>query len=433
MSKWQIVNVTEFADVVSGATPATNVKEYWDGGIEWVTPTDLSKLHSRFIKNSERNISNEGLRNSSVHLTPKNNIVMSSRAPIGYLAIPINDFTTNQGCKTFILKDGHNSEYHYYNFLFNIEQIKRFGVGSTFAEISKTDIEKLNFKISTDPSEQRKIALILSTVDAVIEKTEATITKYKAIKQGMMQDLFTRGLDKNGKLRPRYQEAPELYKKTELGWIPKEWDVIPLVNVTSEKPHSFTGGPFGSDLQTKHYTDSGVRIIQLQNIGDGYFFNDYEIFTSVEKADSLFYCNIFPGDIIIAKMADPVARACIIPDFAERYLMASDGIRLKVNENKYDTNYILEIINHHHFRQLAVQKSTGSTRERIGLTELRQLPIKVPKEKSEQTGIANIFLALNEQFDLERSSAVKLNSLKTALMSVLLTGKVQVQHEQEKN
>jgi len=79
---------------------------------------------------------------------------------------------------------------------------------------------------------QRKIARILSTADAVIEKTQAAIVKYKAIKQGMLHDLFTRGIDPaTGKLRPTYEDAPELYKDSKLGWIPKEWEVERIENV----------------------------------------------------------------------------------------------------------------------------------------------------------------------------------------------------------
>ena len=65
-------------------------------------------------------------------------------------------------------------------------------------------------------------------MDNLIEKTEALIAKYQAIKQGMMHDLFTRGVDEHGHLRPTHDEAPELYKQSELGWIPKEWEVSPL-------------------------------------------------------------------------------------------------------------------------------------------------------------------------------------------------------------
>src|SRR5690606_28217526 len=103
---------------------------------------------------------------------------------------------------------------------------------------------------------------------------------------------------------------------------------------------SFTGGPFGSNLKSSDYTSKGIRIIQLQNIGDGIFNDEYKIFTSLDKADELLSCNIYSGDIILSKMGDPVGRACIIPGDNERYLMASDGIRLAVNEKEFSKYFI---------------------------------------------------------------------------------------------
>ena len=105
----------------------------------------------------------------------------------------------------------------------------------------------------------------------------------------------------------------------------------------------------------------------------------------------------------------------------------------KFKENKYDTNYILEIINHSSFRRLAIQKSTGSTRERIGLTELRQLPVKVPKDKSEQTRIANILVTLRSQLDLEHAMFIKLGKLKLAVIASLLAGSVPIKFAENIN
>ncbi len=178
-------------------------------------------------------------------------------------------------------------------------------------------------------------------------------------------------------------EVPKGYKKTKVGMIPEDWEVKKLGETRDmEDKYSFTGGPFGSDLKTEHYTSNGVRVLQLQNIGDGNFIKDYKIYTSNKKADELYSCNIFPGEILIAKMAEPLARACIVPDSEERYLMASDGIRLKVNSDKYITKYILECINSNYFRNKAIKKGTGTTRLRIGLGELAKIKLAIAKKKN---------------------------------------------------
>ena len=144
-------------------------------------------------------------------------------------------------------------------------------------------------------------------------------------------------------------------KKDKVAFVPrlrfpefckKNWDIISLIDtVDKKKKWSFTGGPFGSNLKSSDYTNKGVRVIQLQNIGDGEFIDNYKIFTSDKKADELISCNIYPGEIIMSKMGDPVGRACIIPHIHLRYLMCSDGIRIVIDENHYSK----------YFRKLQVQ------------------------------------------------------------------------------
>lgn len=170
--------------------------------------------------------------------------------------------------------------------------------------------------------------------------------------------------------------------------------------------YSLTGGPFGSDLKSSEYTSNGVRIIQLQNIGDGFFKNDYKIYTSKEKADYLFASNIYGGEIIMSKMGDPVARATLVPDSLGRCVMASDGIRLKVDETNFDKKFILSCINASYFRQQAIGVSTGTTRKRIGLTSLRNLKLYVPS-LPEQKKISEIISCFDKLIDLYESSSNK--------------------------
>ncbi len=210
------------------------------------------------------------------------------------------------------------------------------------------------------------------------------------------------------------------YKDTPIGKIPVDWEVKRLIDTASNDKYSFTGGPFGSDLKENCYTDHGVRIIQLQNIGDGEFLDDYKIFTSEEKANQLKSCNIYPEDIIIAKMADPVARACIIPDIENRYLMASDGIRLSVNERENDVKFILYAINSTYFRKNAERHGTGTTRLRIGLTELKSLPLGIPSLK-EQKKIVEILTSVDEAIEKTTQIINETKELKKGLMQELFT------------
>ena len=208
--------------------------------------------------------------------------------------------------------------------------------------------------------------------------------------------------------------------------MPDGWSLFELKQIaTPLDKYSFTGGPFGSNLKSEEYTERGVRIIQLQNIGDGEFKNKYKIYTSPEKADELFSCNIFPGDIILSKMGDPVARAAIIPSFDSRYLMASDGIRLAVDKNRFDAKFIHDSINATDFRTQAELSSTGTTRKRIGLTELRQLSLSAPP-LPEQQKIATILSSVDKVIETTRAQIDKLKDLKTGMMQELLTNGIGV-------
>jgi type I restriction enzyme S subunit len=181
---------------------------------------------------------------------------------------------------------------------------------------------------------------------------------------------------------------------------------------------SFIGGPFGSNLKSSDYVSDGVRIIQLQNIGDGEFHDTYRIFTSEEKADELLSNNIYPGEIIISKMGDPVGRACLIPEWHDRYVMCSDGIRLVVDENEHNKYFIYSLINSPLFRSLVEKTATGSTRKRIGLDELRELPMRLPK-KSEQEKIADCLSSLDKLIAAQARKVEALKIHKKGLMQQL--------------
>ncbi len=215
----------------------------------------------------------------------------------------------------------------------------------------------------------------------------------------------------------------EKYKQTEVGLIPSDWEVTTFEMIADKgKKWSITGGPFGSNLKVSDYTNDGVQIVQLQNIGDGIFLNESQVFTSEEKANELLSCNIYPNEIIISKMGDPVARACFIPDEAKRYLMASDGIRLVVNEKEFSKKFIHDYINSLYFRKRAFENSRGSTRLRIGLPELKSLLVIKPK-LSEQNAIATALSDADALISSLEKLIAKKRMIKQGAMQQLLQPK----------
>jgi len=141
-SSWAVKTIDDVVEVYNGATPSTADEENYGGDVVWITPKDLSNQQQKFIYQGERNISNKGYESCSTHLLPSNTVLMSSRAPIGLLAIAKTELCTNQGFKSFIPKNDNEATYLYYYIQAHIKQIEQLGTGTTFKEVSREDVLK---------------------------------------------------------------------------------------------------------------------------------------------------------------------------------------------------------------------------------------------------------------------------------------------------
>lgn len=141
-SPWAVKTIDDVAEVYNGATPSTADEENYGGDVVWITPKDLSNQQQKFIYQGERNISHKGYESCSTHLLPSNSVLMSSRAPIGLLAIAKTELCTNQGFKSFVPKNDNEATYLYYYIQAHIKQIEQLGTGTTFKEVSREDVLK---------------------------------------------------------------------------------------------------------------------------------------------------------------------------------------------------------------------------------------------------------------------------------------------------
>ena len=173
MCKWIECKISDIGTVVGGATPSTNIHEnYENGTIPWITPKDLSTFSGRYIQRGERNITEVGLKSCSTQLLPKNTVLFSSRAPIGYVAIASNDLCTNQGFKSVIPNKNTDPNFLYYLLKYNKERIEGMGSGTTFKEVSGNTMKNITVYVPEDKKVQEKIASILGSIDDKIEENE---------------------------------------------------------------------------------------------------------------------------------------------------------------------------------------------------------------------------------------------------------------------
>ncbi|TFV04801.1 restriction endonuclease subunit S, partial [Bacillus stratosphericus] len=168
MSEWREYKISDIADVIGGGTPKTEVQEYWNGNIPWITPKDLTNYKKVTISFGARNITSEGLKSSSARLLPKGSVLITSRAPIGYVAIAENEISTNQGFKSRALKEIANNYFIYYWVKCNNEYLQSIGTGTTFLEISGNTLKNISILLPPLP-EQKAIADVLSALDDKID------------------------------------------------------------------------------------------------------------------------------------------------------------------------------------------------------------------------------------------------------------------------
>ncbi|MCK9047735.1 restriction endonuclease subunit S [Haemophilus influenzae] len=184
------MKLSEVATIVGGGTPSSSKSEYFENGnIPWITPKDLSGYNKRYISKGERNITELGLKNSSAKLLPKNTVLLTSRAPIGYVAIASNEISTNQGFKSLVLNNGHIPEFFYYLLKNNVHILESRATGSTFKEISGQILKDTELSIPT-PDIQQKIVDILSPLDDKIELNTQINQTLEQIAQALFKSWF---------------------------------------------------------------------------------------------------------------------------------------------------------------------------------------------------------------------------------------------------
>lgn len=169
---WDIKHVGEIGQVIAGGTPSTEVDEYYDGDIPWLTPADLSSFNGIYISAGSTYITELGLKKSSATMMPKNTVLLSSRAPIGYVALARNEICTNQGFKSVVCDEELiNYQYLYWYFKMNKATLEAFGSGATFLELSSKGLKKV--KVIVPPIEiQKKFAVIANDIAEQVYQIE---------------------------------------------------------------------------------------------------------------------------------------------------------------------------------------------------------------------------------------------------------------------
>lgn len=344
-------------------------------------------------------------------------VLISVRAPVGAVNLADRDYCIGRGLAailprryppTFIAAAVNNRS----------RELARVSQGTTFDAIGKRELHSLEV-YSPELPIATKIAEVLDTLDAAIRGTEAVVAKLRAMKQGLLHDLLTRGIDANGDLRPPQPEAPHLYHQTPLGWLPKEWDAAILGACTS----LITSGSRG---WAQFYTDTGQLFVRSQNVRMGMLDLTDRQHVQVSISAEGLRTGLEAFDFLVTITGNGVGNACMVPTDWEETAFVSQHVGLvrffDKSLGKYAGQYFISGAPGN--RQI-LDSQYGQSKPGLSLANLYDLQMAVPPE-DERSTIIEILAEADMRISKEVALLEKLRLQKSGLMDDLLTGRVSV-------
>ena len=371
------IKLGELGEVVSGSTPKTNIKDYWDGEILWITPAEIQE-DDYYIADTQRKITNLAVEKTNLKLLPKGTVLLSSRAPIGKVAICDNDMYCNQGFKNIICSDRLENRYVYYFLKYNVEYIKSLGRGATFKEISKGIVENLEIPY-IEKKEQIEIANKLDKITEILKIKKQQIKQFDEIIKSQFVEMF---------------ENEKYPKKT-------------LNEVTNKITDGSHNPPSGIE------ENEGYMMLSSQNIINNSINYDNVRFLKKEDFEKEnLRTNLNRGDVLLT-IVGTVGRTAIITDETNITLQRSVAV-LKPTE-EINSIYLVGVVNSDDVIRQLTKGAKGVAQKGIYLNDIKKILIPLPPIEL-QNKFADIVKQIDKQkFEIE-NSLKEMQELYEALM-----------------
>ncbi|GEN28529.1 hypothetical protein HVA01_21750 [Halovibrio variabilis] len=272
--------------------------------------------------------------------------------------------------------------------------------------------------------EQKVIAKILYTLDTQIRQTEAIIAKLQQVKQGLLHDLLTRGIDANGQLRPPYEQASELYRDSPLGWIPKEWEIISLGDIASRSFGTLQTGPFGSQLHAYEYVSEGIPVIMPQDLNGEQIDANKIAYITEERAKKLGKHRVTSNDVVFSRRGD-LSRCVAINESEAGWVCGTGCLLVRLPKSEILGEWLSLTYKQAWSQKQIEGMAVGSTMPNLNTSILAKFIIAKPPA-DEQRSILDFYVESEKRQHLEQKTLAKRKQQKFGLMDDLLTGRKQV-------
>lgn len=375
--EWAKTTLGDIGNFIGGGTPDTTKPEYWNGDIQWYTPTEVKEGK---VGKSIRTITEEGLRNSSAKLLPKGALLLSTRATIGDIAIANCECTTNQGFQSLVVKHSEVNTFWFYWIIQHKNELIKKASGSTFPEIGKNEILKIE-AFKPTPQEQQKIAACLTSLDDLIAAHRQKLELLQDHKKGLLQNLFPQEGERVPKVRFKEFEKDGAWVEKKLGKIAKNLDSkrIPITSNQREKGN------------IPYYGASGI----IDYVKD-YIFDEELLLISEDGANLI--ARVYPIAFSISGKT-----------------WVNNHAHVLKFENWYTQVLVEKYLNSKNIEDFL----TGMAQPKLNRGKLDIIPIPLPKNLKEQQKIAACLSSLDALITAQAERIEQLQQHKQGLMQGL--------------
>ena len=386
MTEWIECTLDKLGEIVGGATPSTKCEDYYGGSIPWITPKDLSSFKGRYITSGERNITEKGLASCSAQMMPKDAVLFTSRAPIGYVAIASQSVCTNQGFKSIVVNEKADPLFVYYLLKYNKDAIEAMGSGTTFKEVSGKTMRAVKVRIPLDVSYQKRIAAVLDSLDTKIENNERINDNLYAQAKAIFDNHFI-----------NIDAIPAGWRKGNL------LDIANYLNGLAMQKFR----PQGNEI--------GLPVLKIKELRQGSCDDSSELCSLRIKPEYI----IHDGDVIFSWSGS------LLVDIWCGGTCGLNQHLFKVTSDIYDKWFYYLWTAHHLARFIAIAADKATTMGHIKREELAKAEVLIPCEE-DYTSLTSIMQPIFELIISNRIEGRKLAVLRDELLPKLMSGEIDV-------
>lgn len=403
-----------FATIKNGTTPASGEPSYWDGEVAWATPDDLGRLTGPYIAGTKRTVTQLAVTENNLNLVPADTVLMSTRAPIGHMAITSVPLTFNQGCRALIPNAGTWGPYLLYLLKSRVPELNASANGTTFVELSRDELASV--RIALPPLEtQRRIAAFLdektAQIDALIARKQALLERLTEKRQAIITQAVTKGLNPNAPMEDTGIDW--------LGEIPAHWDVKRLKYISPRVTVGIVVTP------AAYYADEGTLALRGLNIKTMAFdLSDTRNITD-DGHELNRKSELREGDLVAVRTGAPGTTAIVSKELAGCNCIDLVIIRRPLNA---DPRYIGWFLNSDIAKTQYGMGAEGALQQHFNVETSKEVVLSLPPEDEQREisiYIDGAIVAHDRQRAMVDNSIAKLAEYRSALITSAVTGQIE--------